>query len=270
MLLIALGLGLLTALANILGSYLAGLPRHASRPFMAGVVGFGGGFLLGAALLEMLPETLERRPGAAMPVFVGLGYLLIFVIEQLLNVHVHRLPEEELHEQSGNPVGHRETHLPRTEQTALIPWATGLAALVAFNIHDFLDGLAIGASMVASTELGLLVFLAVVLHEVPAGAVVGGLMLASGRSRRTALLAGASIGIVTLVGIAIPFGLGEVSPYLADTFLALATGTFIYVGATILIPLSEAGRSRLVTLSVVLGFAAFYLTERLVTVLFGE
>ena len=42
--------------------------------------------------------------------------------------------------------------------------------------------------------------------------------------------------------------------------LALATGTFVYVGATILIPLSEGGRSRWVTFSVVLGFATFAVT----------
>ena len=39
MLWIALGLGLLTALANILGSYLATLNRHLSRRFSAGLLG---------------------------------------------------------------------------------------------------------------------------------------------------------------------------------------------------------------------------------------
>ena len=53
MLWFALGLGLLTAAANILGSYLATLDRHLSRRFSAGLLGLGGGFILGAALLEM-------------------------------------------------------------------------------------------------------------------------------------------------------------------------------------------------------------------------
>ena len=63
MLALALGLGLLTALGNILGSYLATLGRQLSRQFMAGVLGLGGGFILGAALLEMLPEVLTARQG---------------------------------------------------------------------------------------------------------------------------------------------------------------------------------------------------------------
>ena len=261
MLAVALGLGLLTALANILGSYLATLGRRLSRQFMAGLLGLGGGFILGAALLEMLPEVLRARPGTAMPMLVGLGYLGVFVIEQLLNVHLHRLPEEgdDHPGPQGQPLQEHQMH-----PAAMVSASAGLAAMVAFNVHDFLDGVAIGASMMASTELGVLVFLAVVLHEVPAGVVVGELMLGSGRGRRGALVAGAAIGVTTLVGIAIPFAVGEVSPFLRDASLALATGTFIYVGATILIPLSEASRSRWVTLSVGLGFGLFALTTWLV------
>ena len=257
MLAIALGLGLLTALANILGSYLATLGQRLSRQFMAGLLGLGGGFILGAALLEMLPEVLDTRPGTVMPLMVGLGYLGVFVIEQLLNVHMHRLPEEG-GDHNGSEV--HPAHEHQMHPAEMVTAAAGLAAMVAFNVHDFLDGVAIGASIMASTELGVLVFIAVVLHEVPAGVVVGELMLGAGRGRRAAMVAGASIGMTTLVGIAIPFVVGEFSSFLRDAALALATGTFIYVGATILIPLSEASRSRWVTLSVGLGFGLFALT----------
>jgi zinc transporter ZupT len=261
MLALALGLGLLTALGNILGSYLATLGRQLSRQFMAGVLGLGGGFILGAALLEMLPEVLAGRQGLAMPMLVGVGYLGVFIVEQLLNVHLHRLPGEE-----GDS---SELHDDLTSQhqmhpVSMIAPTAGLAALVAFNVHDFLDGVAIGASILTSTELGVLVFIAVVLHEIPAGVVVGELVLASGKGRKTALLAGASIGATTLLGIAIPFAIGEISSFLRDAILALATGTFLYVGATILIPLSEASRSRRVTLSVVFGFGLFALTTWLI------
>ena len=268
MLWFALGLGLLTAAANILGSYLATLQRHLSRRFSAGLLGLGGGFILGAALLEMLPEVFQRGSGSTLPLLVGVGYLMVFVLEQLLNVHMHRLSGE------GGHAG-EETHPApgaspgsKGDQAPLVPIATGLAALAAFNVHDFLDGLAIGASIMSSTELGVLVFLAVVLHEVPAGLVVGSVALAAGRSRKEAVAAGATIGLITLVGIALPFWVGGVSSFLGDALLALATGTFIYVGATILIPLSEGGRSRWVTFSVVLGFATFAATARLAGLFF--
>ncbi len=70
------------------------------------------------------------------------------------------------------------------------------------------------------------------------------------------------------MGIAIPFWLGEISLVITDTLLALATGTFIYLGATLLVPLSEAGKSRWITLLVALGFAAFFVSNWLVKLFF--
>jgi zinc transporter ZupT len=243
MLSLALGLGLLTAIANILGTCLAVLQHQPSRSFTAGTLGFSGGFILAAALLEMVPKSMERGP--SMPVFVALGYLIVFVLEQSLNVHLHHLPDE------SDP-----RHLPVS---------ASLASLIAFNVHDFIDGVAIGAGMVAEINLGFLVFLAVLFHEVPAGFVIAAIMRGAGWSRMSAALAGGSLGLITLVGIVLPFWIQEFSAFLSDALLALAAGTFIYLGATLLVPLSEAGKSRWITGLVVIGFVAFLVTHWLVS-----
>ena len=243
MLLVALGLGLITALANVIGSCLAVLYRQPSHRFTAGTLGFGGGFVLGAALLEMVPESLHR--GASMPAFIVLGYLLVFLVEQLFNVHLHQLPEE----------GHSSSE---------IPVAAGIASFIAFNVHDFIDGIAMGAGMVTDVSLGVVIFLAVLFHEVPAGFVIAAIMRGAGWSRRAAIMSGLSLGLITLVGIALPFQLGEINPFVADALLALAAGTFIYLGATLLVPLSEAGKSRAIPFLVVLGFAVFVISNWLV------
>lgn len=242
MLSIALLLGLLTALANILGSALAVLQREPSRRFTAAALGLSGGFILAAALLEMLPESLSRGP--SMPGYVAVGYLSLFLIEQFTNVHLHSLPDDD--------------HL------VPVPVAAGFASLIAFNVHDFIDGLAIGAGMIAKTDLGILIFLSVLLHEIPAGFVIAAIMRAAGWSRWSAMVAGGSLGVVTIIGIILPFWARELKPSFADALLAFAAGNFIYVGATLLVPLSESGKSRWITLLVVLGFAIFYVSSRLV------
>jgi zinc transporter ZupT len=136
--------------------------------------------------------------------------------------------------------------------------------LIAFNAHDFIDGVAMGAGMVADMRLGIVIFLAVLFHELPAGFVIAAIMRAAGWSRRAAVLAGVSLGLITLVGIALPFQLGQINPFAADALLALASGTFIYLGATLLVPLSEAGKSRLIPFLVVLGFIVFVISNSLV------
>jgi zinc transporter ZupT len=246
MLFFALGLGLLTAVANVLGSALAVLQREPSRRFTAAALGLSGGFVLAAALLEMVPESLARGP--SMPAWVAVGYLGVFLIEQFTNVHLHSLPGDTDH-----------VH---------VPVAAGLASLVAFNVHDFVDGLAIGAGMIANPQLGVLVFLSVLLHEIPAGFVIAAIMRSAGWSRWGAMAAGGSLGLITLVGIVLPFWARQLDPFFADALLAFAAGNFIYLGATLLVPLSEAGKSRWITLLVVLGFVIFSASSWLVKLFF--
>ena len=257
---LAITLGLITALANIFGTYLATIRRHPSRTLITQATAFGGGFLLAAALLEMFPQSLEQG-GSVMALFVAAGYLLIYFIEQGLSVHFHQIPSFQGNnhpDETHNPSGVVEISPPGSAPI-LLTVGTGLATLVAFNVHDFIDGLAIGSAMVAANQaLGILVFLAVLLHEIPAGFVISSVMLGSGFSRRVAILAGASIGLITLLGIATPFLVGEVSAFATHALLALATGTFVYIGASILIPMIETGGSRLSFLYVALGFLVFF------------
>jgi len=239
---IALILGLVTAVGNVLGTCLAVLQYRPSRRFTAGALGFSGGFVLAAALLEMVPESLNRGP--SMPLFLAVGYLLVFLMEQFFNVHLHHVPEE--------------------SEPAMIPATASVASLVAFNTHDLIDGLAIGAAMVADTRLGIVVSLAVIFHEVPAGFVIATIMRGAGWGRAAAIMAGASLGLITLVGIVLPFWIGGISSFATDALLALAAGTFIYLGATLLVPLSEEGRSRWIPLLVFLGFVVFFASNWLV------
>ena len=259
---LALLLGVITTLANIAGSSLAVVQRQPSRDFMASAIGFGGGFMLAAAFLEMGPEAIKE--GKYMPAFIALGFLLLYLSEHLLNVHIHHIPEESSQAHGHNPHSLPVAGNPTSHPSDMIADSKGMVAFVGFNLHDFIDGLAIGAAMITSQAIGVLVFLAVLLHEVPAGFAVATILRSSGRSRRVALLSGVSIGVVTLVGISVPFWVGGVSSVVTGVFLALATGSFIYLGASILIPAAETGRFRWSFLFVALGFFAFFGSSELV------
>jgi len=230
----ALLLGLLTTVANIAGSLMVALPRRPSRTFLTYAVGFGGGFLVATTLTEILPEALEGGLEGAL--WVALGYLLVFLGEHLFGAHYHRIPEGEGHPHGPPP---------------LLPSTVGIATLVAFNLHDFLDGMAIGAGFTVGTGLGVMAFLAVMAHEVPAGFTISAVMRGAGYSRLWALMAGVAIGLITLVGIAVPFLAGGARE--APLFLGLAGGSFLYVGASLLVPATETGPSRWGFLSVVAG-----------------
>ena len=82
-------------------------------------------------------------------------------------------------------------------------------------------------------ELGLLLFLAVLLHKLPEGFAIASIMLAAGRSRLAARIAGGLLGGLTLLGAALTSLLAETHVGYA---LALSAGVTIYVAASDLIP----------------------------------
>ena len=249
----ALLLGVLTTIANLLGSSLSAAKAQPSPAVMASALAFSGGFLLAAALLEMAPAAIE---GSSLgPLMIGVGFLLVYLTEHLGNVHVHQLPVD------GGERGQahaEETGAPRGPSSpSAVASRRAIASFAAFNVHDLMDGVAIGAAMITDPALGVIVFLAVLLHEVPAGFAIGAIIRGHGGSRGQALLAGLAIGLVTLVGILIPFLVGGVSVAVTSNLLGVAAGTFNDIGASILIPTAETGRYRWSFVYVALGFAVF-------------
>ena len=249
----ALLLGVLTTIANLLGSSLSAAKAQPSPAVMASALAFSGGFLLAAALLEMVPEAIEGSSLGSL--MIGVGFLLVYLTEHLGNVHVHQLPVDD---REGGHAHAKEAGAPRgAASPSAVARRRAIASFAAFNVHDLMDGVAIGAAMITDPALGVIVFLAVLLHEVPAGFAIGTIIRNYGGSRVQALLAGLSIGLVTLVGILIPFAVGGLSVALTSMLLGIAAGTFIYIGASILIPTAETGRYRWSFVYVALGFAVF-------------
>ncbi len=224
----------IAALANVGGGALVISSRRGPGSFLDALVGFGAGFMLAVALLEMAPQAAPLRGGF---VAILVGYLLVHLTQHALTPHFHF--GEETHEE------------------AMVSRGVGLWALAGLVPHSFFDGVAIGAGFLESPRLGFLIFVAIGLHKVPTGISLASIMLASGNDRRDALLAVSGIGLATVLGAAITPALASLAQY----GLALAAGVTIYVAASNLIPESQRQRSWLVQGGVFAGVAAFLVTR---------
>jgi ZIP family zinc transporter/zinc and cadmium transporter len=91
---------------------------------------------------------------------------------------------------------------------------------------------AIASGFAISNWLGWILFLAVFLHKVPEGFTIASVMLASGRSRRTALLSSTIVAIATVVGVLVI----NIAPWLVSIGLPLSAGVTLYVAAVDLLP----------------------------------
>ncbi|XP_061520890.1 zinc transporter ZIP4 isoform X2 [Phycodurus eques] len=103
------------------------------------------------------------------------------------------------------------------------------------GIHNFADGLAMGAAFSLSWKSGLATSLAVLCHELPHELGDFAILLHSGMSVRRALLLNLASAMTSFVGLYIAL---SVATDLATTqwIAALTAGLFLYVGLADMLP----------------------------------
>ena len=129
--------------------------------------------------------------------------------------------------------------------------------LLGLAIHTFFDGVAIAAGFLVSTWLGVVIFVAVFLHKLPEGFTVASVVLASGQTRRNAILAAGLLGVATLLGVVLTSLLQGQLKYA----LPLSGGVTIYVAATDLLPEVNREPNWRVALLVFVGVASLLIMQ---------
>ena len=228
--LLSLTLGLIAAFADILGGVIL-VRRHWEKRYLRYFVAIGAGFMLSVALLEMMPESLHFSPRWS-PILILGGYCAIHLLEHTITPHFHFGEETHHHELASH---------------------TGYSVLTGLAIHALFDGVAIGSGFVLSNWLGWLIFFAVFLHKMPEGFTVASVMLASGKSRRAALVSAIVLALTTVLGVLVI----NLLPGWVQAGLPLSAGVAIYVAATDLVP--EVNREPGIRMALVFfaGVAAF-------------
>lgn len=203
------------------------------------------GALLGDAFIHLIPEAFEKYEN---PVTVSLliiaGMLVFFWFEKLLHWHHghHGDIEEIVGEHHIKPLG------------KLILWSDGL--------HNFLDGLIIGASYLINTQVGIATTLAVILHEIPQEIGDFGVLLHAGYTQKKALLYNFISALTAIGGVLVIVVVGQSIEQVIDLVIPFAAGTFIYIAAADLVPELHKQRGSSTALefvAILLGVGAMYL-----------
>jgi zinc transporter ZupT len=251
--------GTLVALANVMGGWLLTRPRAAPRDvhMLRHLVALGAGFMLAAIFIEVLPEVVrlwaEGEAGGeglrhavlgALTLLLA-GYLTVHLAEHTVAPHFHFGAE--------------------THTEAMLPRSAAHTAIGALSIHTFFDGVSVAAAFLVSRKVGLLVFVAILLHKVPEGFTAASIMLASGRTARQALRATLVVGAATLGGVLSVAALSARVESAILYALPFSAGVTLYVAASDLIPEVNHMERKSPTVSVVVfaGVAFFYLLHRL-------
>lgn len=241
---------LMDGLAGLAGGLLS---ERWLRQHLPGLVGFAAGTLLAASFLEVLPEAVESLGTAAFS-WAFASFVVLALLEWHMG-HQHHHPHE-----GAPPTPHYHAHG--------VAAPTLPAALLASDaLHNVGDGAAVAAAFLVSPEAGIATSLAVIAHELPQEVGDYALLRASGWPRGRALLSLAGVQLTALAGAAGMLLGSQLLPSLKGIVLAIAAGSFLYIGAVDLLPELRHGsasemRQRVVGLVLGLGLLlAFHLIE---------
>jgi len=239
---VLLSIILFTALGGVLSVLAAAvfllLPEHKQKHVLPHGISFAIGALLTGAFCGLIPHAFEEVPVedmSSLSATILAGILLFFVLEKLLvwrHCHSHACEAhgEESHDHQHHDHGHSHSVQPAGHRPA------GMFIILGDSIHNFVDGVLIGAAFLTDVQLGIVTSLAVAAHEIPQEVGDFAILLHSGYKRGEALLYNVLASLSTVVGgVLAYFSLGDLHQIL-PYFLTLAASSFIYIAVADLIP----------------------------------
>lgn len=230
---------------SLLGGSLPLVYRWSSKQLHL-FTGLSAGFFIAACFLSLLPEAVHLMGASDALLLVMAGFIVLLLIERVILTR-HRVHEHDEHDDD--------------EECEHSHALTSTAAFIGLAVHGSMAGFALGVAAMIEEDVGLMVFLAIVAHkgfEVLALATT--FRLAEIPVRRSMLLVGLFTLIVPVAAFAaVPF-IDILENFEVGAPIALAGGTFLYVGIYDLLP--EAfhleRRGYRAFLSVVVGIVIMY------------
>jgi len=255
---------LYSAIAGICGMGLGGLIsaillKKPSENTICWMLSFAAGVMVSIVCFGLIPEAHEL---AGMIVLIS-GLVLGIIIVMGLNYLVDKITitrEENLKIHSTHEELYHESQFIHDKSKMI---RSGILILLAISLHNVPEGIAIGAGGSYSYQLGVLLTLMIALHNIPEGMAISAPLLAGGISKLKVIFLTALSGATTLLGGLIGILIGSISDFAIALSLAAAGGAMLYVVFGEIIPqsiiMTRNRTASIITLSGVI--AGFIVTQ---------
>ncbi len=204
---------LIVSLVSLIGVFTLGMQAKKLKKYLMLLVSFSVGVLFGDAFIHLLPEAFKKMGfGLETSFSVLFGIMMFFVLEKIIKWHHHHNVED------------HEIH------------SFGYVNLVADMLHNFMDGLLIAGTYIASIPLGIATTIAVLFHEIPQEIGDFGVLVQSGFTPKQALKVNFLSALTAMVGGAVGIIFAtQVQPF-SQFIIPITAGCFIYIAGTDLLP----------------------------------
>ena len=220
-----------TTIGGILGIT---IKKHSNK-FLGFTLSFASGLMMAIICFDLIPEGLQISNLGILLIGILLGIIMMIFCDYAVQ------KKFTLKEKSN----HKKEKLLKT----------GIIVSIGLAIHNFPEGLAIGAGFEASIKLGLGLAIAICLHDIPEGISMAVPMKNGGMAKRKVLLYVIISGLTTGIGALIGAILGTISQEIIAISLGFAAGAMLYIVSGELVP--EANtlyNGKMTALGNILGF----------------
>lgn len=203
----------LAGLAALGGAYLVYFFKDWARKNLVFFVSFAVGVLLSNAFFHLLPEAITLT--VSWPYWTLGAIIFFYLIEQVIIIHACYEEDCEVH-------------------------SLGHMGLLGIGFHSLVDGLTIGVAFQINFNVGLLTSLAIVFHKISEGSCLYTLLLGGRFSPNRSLIFSWLVALATPLGALLAyFFIEQFTGQTLGWFLAAAAGTFIYISASDLVPMTH-------------------------------
>jgi ZIP family zinc transporter len=214
--------GLISGLfGNLLAAILAVTTgRQANRTIVGTALGASAGFILGAAFLGLFPEAWSRSHSEII-VGAGIALGLLLMIGLGLGLGVFGVHEAD-------------------PPTATIPAVasserlrSGRLIALGIGIHNIPEALPIGAALIISPRLSLLVALVMIIENFAESGAIASELLLGGASAGSLIWETTWPGLLSTIGAPLGVIVAGISPEFLAFTLSLAVGIMLFIGGDV-------------------------------------
>jgi zinc transporter ZupT len=235
---------IIISIAAFVSTLLGGLFALRFKDKLHLILGFSAGAIIGVAFFDLMPEAINLASAyyeiSTITALVALGFVVYMILDRLIIMHSHN------HEDGDH------AHAKR-----------GKFGAGSLSIHSFLDGVAVGLAFQVSNAVGIIVAVAVLVHDFSDGINTVNLILKNEGGKKTAFRWLMIDALAPVIGVLSTL-LFSLPQSVLGIILALFAGFFLYIGASDLLPESHHGHPRVwTTIITVIGITIIFFAIKL-------
>lgn len=203
-------------LGTSIGGFIGAFLNIKSKKFLSFILEFAAGLMTAIVCFDLIPEALKIISITKCIIGIFIGIISMILCDNIVNSHYK--------------------NNKKVENNLL---KTGIIIAIGLGIHNFPEGLAIGAGFESSNTLGFKLAIAIALHDIPEGISISLPLKIAGTSAFKAIIITVISGLTTGLGAFVGSILGSISLDLIGISLAFAAGAMLYIVSCELIPESK-------------------------------